>query len=116
MSAVYAMARRIDDIGDGALSARQKSQELTRIGRDLHNVSSCRDDPVLVALADSAARLPLPLDAFDELIAGCEMDVAGRKYGDFDGLVEYCRRVAGSVGRMSLGIYAPHDGSCASTR
>ncbi len=109
MSAVYAMARRIDDIGDGSLPALQKSRELAQIGTDLHNVHAHNDDPVLVALADSAGRLPLPLDAFDELIAGCQMDVVGREYGEFDDLVEYCRCVAGSVGRMSLGIYEPED-------
>ena len=114
MSAVYAMARRIDDIGDGPLPTLQRSRELAQIGADLHNLHSgdgrsSNDDPVLIALADSADRLPLPLDAFDELIAGCQMDVVGREYDVFDDLVEYCRCVAGSVGRMSLGIYEPDD-------
>ncbi|PRZ41084.1 farnesyl-diphosphate farnesyltransferase [Antricoccus suffuscus] len=109
MSAVYAMARRIDDIGDGTLPALQKSRELAQIGADLHDLHSTADDPVLVALADSADRLPLPLEAFDDLIAGCQMDVVGREYGNFDDLVEYCRCVAGSVGRMSLGIYNAPD-------
>ena len=30
---------------------------------------------------------------------------SGRRYATFDELVEYCRRVAGSVGRLSLAIY-----------
>ena len=46
-----------------------------------------------------------PLDAFDELIDGCELDVRGTGYETFDDLVGYCRLVAGSVGRLSLGVF-----------
>ena len=44
------------------------------------------DDPVLVALADAAHRLPIPLDAFGELVDGCEMDVRGEVYDSLDDL------------------------------
>ncbi|HEY3811539.1 MAG TPA: squalene/phytoene synthase family protein, partial [Acidimicrobiales bacterium] len=70
---------------------------------------SAGDDPVLVAVADAARRFPLPLGAFDELIDGCEMDVHGTDYQTFDDLVGYCRRVAGSIGRLSLGVYGTAD-------
>jgi phytoene synthase len=33
------------------------------------------------------------------------MDVTGRTYATFDDLVEYCRCVAGSVGRLCLGVF-----------
>jgi phytoene synthase len=35
------------------------------------------------------------------------MDVAGRNYDTIDELVEYCRCVAGSIGRLSLGVFDP---------
>jgi phytoene synthase len=35
------------------------------------------------------------------------MDVNGRSYESFEDLVDYCRCVAGSVGRLSLGVFNP---------
>jgi phytoene synthase len=107
LSAVYAFARRIDDIGDGELPPPRKLEQLAAARRQLAEPAAYPDDPVLVALADSARRLPIPLAAFGELIDGCEMDVTGREYGDLDDLIGYCRCVAGSIGRLSLGVFAP---------
>lgn len=109
LSAVYAMARRIDDIGDGTLPPEQKSERLAAVRKELHSLGAPQDDPVLVALADAAERLPIPVEAFDELVDGCEADVAGRHYDTIDDLVGYCRCVAGSVGRLSVGVYTPRD-------
>src|SRR5205085_1238251 len=62
-------------------------------------------EPVLVALNDAAARMNLPLEAFDELIDGCRADVLGTRYRTFDELHGYCRCVAGSIGRLSLAVF-----------
>ncbi len=107
LSAVYAVARRIDDIGDGDLPADEKLRQLAlaRVGSTAPGEHL--DDPVLLALDDAACRLPIPLDAFGELVDGCEMDVTGRSYDDLDQLVGYCRCVAGSIGRLSLGVFDP---------
>jgi phytoene synthase len=107
LSAVYAFARRIDDIGDGSLPDAQKLEMLAEARAAAARPEAHPDDPVLVALSDAAAHLPIPLAAFGELVDGCEMDVSGRRYGDLDELVEYCRCVAGSIGRLSLGVFAP---------
>jgi phytoene synthase len=114
MSALYAMARRIDDVGDGNAPAEQKLTDLASIRKDLAAIASgsdtqAEDDPVLVALADSARRFALPMTALDELVDGCEMDVIGATYRTFDDLVGYCRRVAGTVGRLSLAVYGSSD-------
>jgi phytoene synthase len=110
MSAVYAMARRIDDIGDGDQPAEVRSLALDGVADQLRHLDRPEDeDPVLMALADAARTLPLPLDAFGDLIEGCRSDVEGRQYGDFDEVVGYCRLVAGSIGRLSVGVYAPPD-------
>ena len=104
MCAVYAFARRVDDIGDGSLGqdeklSRLQAQERVLAGRETDS------DPVMVALSDAATRFALPLGALGELIEGVRMDVRGVTYESFDELVPYCRRVAGSIGRCSLAIF-----------
>jgi phytoene/squalene synthetase len=119
MCAVYAFARRIDDIGDGSLPAPRKLELLSgqaaalallpggvpRAGADRTN----EDDPVLVALADTYVRFEVPTDAMPALIAGVTMDVEGIAYETFGDLVLYCRRVAGAIGRACLAIFALRD-------
>lgn len=107
MTAIYATARRIDDIGDGSLPAPRKRELLHGTAEELHRIDVEPTDAVMIALADAAARLPIPMNAFDELIEGCLADVDGRTYDTFDDLVWYCRRVAGAVGRLSVGVYDP---------
>lgn len=107
LSAVYAMARRIDDIGDGSLPAPEKLRLLAEVRAGTTEPAERHNDLVMLALDDVAQRLPIPLAAFGELVDGCEMDVNGRSYDSFDDLVGYCRCVAGSVGRLSLGVFDP---------
>src|SRR4051812_5341170 len=96
MSAVYAMARRIDDIGDGALPADRKLDALDAVRASIKDLSR-PDDPVLVALADVVDRYAIPIDELGLLIDGCELDVRGGGFATFDDLVDYCRLVAGSI-------------------
>jgi phytoene synthase len=109
MSAVYALARRIDDVGDGALPSDVKRARLDGLRADIAALRDGRPadraDPVLVAVADAAARYGLPLEAFSELIDGCAADVAGATYESFAQLVAYCRHVAGTIGRLSLAVF-----------
>jgi phytoene synthase len=123
MCAVYAFARRIDDIGDGGLAREEKLRRLGEEERGLAELMAAapplapapaRDrapgeglasDPVMVALADARARFALPPAALGELIEGVRMDVVGVDYERFEDLVPYCRRVAGSVGRLCLAIF-----------
>jgi 15-cis-phytoene synthase len=114
MSALYALARRVDDIGDGDLPAGRKAELLggTRALLDAVRAGEVQQDdvdPVKVALADAATRFPVPLDAFDELIDGVEMDLRGAEYATFEELRTYCRCVAGSIGRLSLGVFGCAD-------
>jgi phytoene synthase len=108
MCAVYALARRIDDVGDEPAPEDEKRAGLEALRRVLCELDTTTD-PVLIAVADAARRFPIPLGAFTELVDGVamdlEMDLTGRRYADFDELVTYCRRVAGSVGRLCLGVF-----------
>ena len=130
LAAVYAYARRIDDIGDGDLPAEEKTAQLEAARQQVRalvarvngaarmngavegdalaeaeEVTLDDSDPVLVALTDVGARFHPPLEAFEELIDGCLADVNQVTYKTFDDLLWYCRCVAGSIGRLSLGIY-----------
>ncbi|MDA8292362.1 MAG: presqualene diphosphate synthase HpnD [Actinomycetota bacterium] len=116
MSALYAFARRVDDVGDGAGSAADKLEALAKVRAQIDSVeqgSPRQDDPVLVALSDSARRYPIPLEALRELVTGCEMDCRQQRYETFDDLVVYCRCVAGSIGRLSLSVFGSSDDSVA---
>jgi 15-cis-phytoene synthase len=116
LSAVYAFARRIDDIGDGDLPRDDKLTALAEARRQVSELSdgaAVPQDPVLLALADAASRFAIPLPAFGELIDGCEADVRGTVYRTFDELEHYCRCVAGSIGRLSLGVFGSADPAAA---
>ena len=112
MSAVYAFARRVDDIGDGDLGTGAKLAALAAERESLAVVAGgggAVDDPVTVALAHAQRRYDLPLDALTLLIDGVELDVRETRYESFDELVLYCRAVAGSIGRLCLAIF--NDGA-----
>ncbi|MFR9801402.1 squalene/phytoene synthase family protein [Pseudonocardia sp. RS010] len=132
LSAVYALARRIDDIGDGdfdppggttglssAGSFEDKTAALAEVRasiRAMREQAPDPSDPVLVGVADAARRYPIPLGAFEELVDGVEADARmdhdaalggepARPHTTFDDMTVYCRQVAGSVGRLCLGIF-----------
>jgi len=106
MCAVYAFARRVDDIGDGTLAREEKLRRLDGEALAIAALDAPTGaDQVMVALADAQRRFPLPGDALRELIEGVRMDVAGTAYESFEELVVYCRRVAGGIGRLCLAIF-----------
>jgi phytoene synthase len=122
MSAVYAFARRVDDIGDGSdersakLAALDKTREtLAAVAYGAVGTPGARNgwcgDPVAVGLSDARARFNLPLEALELLIDGVELDVRGTQYRTFDELVVYCRDVAGTIGRLCLAIFTAGDGN-----
>ena len=106
--AVYALARRIDDVADGDLTDDDKLAALAQLRSELAHIDAS-EEPVLVAVADAAHRFPIPLDAFGDLVDGAEIDVRGTEYETFAELERYCRRVAGSIGRLALGVFDCSD-------
>lgn len=119
MCAVYAFARRVDDIGDSVLDSDPTTHpQHSDPGAQLAALAAERamlatlddgggfDDPVRTALAHSVAHYRLPVDALEFLVEGVELDVRGSEYETFEELVGYCRRVAGSVGRLCVAIFS----------
>jgi phytoene synthase len=56
-------------------------------------------------LAQTIERFSLPRYAFDEIIAGCAMDLDVTTYPDLPALERYCYRVASCVGILCIGIF-----------
>ena len=118
LSAVYAYARRIDDIGDGTMRPEDKLVALDAVRAQIRSLDreasqDLAGDQVLIALRDAAARFPIPVADFGELVDGCEADVRGTSYATFTDLRYYCRCVAGSIGRLSLGVFGSSDWAAA---
>jgi phytoene synthase len=123
LCAVYALARRIDDLGDERGETAAKQAALADLRARLATLADTEDDdPVLAAVADASRRFPIPLGAFDELVDGVEADVTAddehtrtgapsAPYRTFDDLLWYCRCVAGSVGRLCLGVFGTRPGA-----
>lgn len=108
VAAVYAFARRVDDIADDPdLADADKREQLealrARLGGDPGG------EAMLVALADARRRYPIPEQALHDLIDGGLMDTERRRYANFDDLLGYCRRVAGSVGVACVAVYGAEE-------
>jgi phytoene synthase len=110
--AIYAVARRIDDIADGPLPPDEQLARLDAARDTLAHIAET-DDPVFGALADAARRFPIPLSAVGDLVDGAEMDVRGTSFATFAELERYCRCVAGSIGRLSLGVFETSERAAA---
>ena len=118
MAALYAFARYIDDIGDGNDPPEEKLSQLASLreitleiagigsGTEPYHLPAPADLEAIIAGVTYAAReFPIPVEAFEEIIAGCEEDSRQTSYQTIDDTVRYCRLVAGSVGRLSLGVF-----------
>jgi 15-cis-phytoene synthase len=106
IAAIYAFARRVDDIADGALPNDEKRAGLEQLHADLDASPS---DPVLVALADARSRYPIPPGSLHDLVDGGLQDTVQQRYADFEELLGYCKRVAGAVGVSCIGVYGSDD-------
>jgi 15-cis-phytoene synthase len=109
IEAVYAFARRGDDISDGGLLPARAAEELALYRSDL---ASCytdgttqRNDPALNALAETIQRFKIPRKCFEDLTLGLEMDLKGTHYRTAEDLLLYCYRVAGTIGLISMEIF-----------
>mgnify|MGYP000952879436 CR=1 FL=1 len=62
-------------------------------------------DPVMTALADTAAKFAIPYTYFYEVLEGVEMDLVWKRYKNFDELRRYCYKVASIIGLISIQIF-----------
>jgi 15-cis-phytoene synthase len=111
VAALYAFARRVDDIADdGSMAAEERRSRLESCRAAVEGLPESRDgDLVLVALADAVARYEIPRQALFDLVDGGLMDVDRTRYESWEELREYCRRVAGAVGIACAAVYGPSE-------
>jgi phytoene synthase len=112
ISAIYAFARRVDDIADGELPAEQKRERLQRLRAAL---DAAPEDAMFVALDDARSRYSIPAAALHDLVDGGLQDTEQDRYADFADLDAYCRRVAGAVGVACVAVYGSDDVERAAT-
>ncbi len=100
--AVYAFCRAVDDIADGAVPESEKRRFLAGWRRKL----AAPDCALSRELALTRENFAVPVAECEAMVAGMETDAADRvRLADEAALDLYCRRVAGSVGAMSVRIF-----------
>lgn len=93
VAALYAFARELDDVVDGAIDLDLARTKLDWWRREVTQTrAGTPQHPVMLALAPAVRRYGLPHDGLAELIDGAEMDLAQNRYLDFNALQRYCHR------------------------
>src|SRR5208337_4670433 len=109
IEAVYAFARRGDDIVDSGLAPDEAARQIARYRQALEACygewGAAFEDPELAALAASIRKFKIPRQPFEDLILGLEMDLLGAQYETFEDLSRYCYRVASTIGLIAIEIF-----------
>jgi phytoene synthase len=106
IAAIYAFARRVDDIADGGLPPEERRARLEELRAALDAEPA---EPVFVALRDARDRFGIPREPLAALVDGGLQDIEQSTYADFDDLRGYCEKVAGAVGLACVPVYGSDD-------
>jgi len=106
IEAVYAFARRGDDVADSGLEPEAAGREIARYRQALDECYAGKGETrELRALAETVERFRIPRQPFEELILGLEMDLRTARYETFEDLALYCYRVASTIGLIAIEIF-----------
>ena len=107
---IYAFCRFCDDIADGEEDVDEKLIQINRVRKNLERVGFYNfQEPVYVALSDVINQFNIPVEYFDSLLSGMEMDLFKSRYNNFSELEEYCYRAASVVGLMCIHVFGFKD-------
>jgi len=108
MSALYAFARATDDIvdeGDLSRDEREKAIKRWRSAFLAAAEDGDGDDPILRAIGRTIDRYGLPVHELLALVDACRRDLYKSRYETMHETLDYCRKVAGTVGLNMLSIF-----------
>jgi 15-cis-phytoene synthase len=106
--ALYAFCRVVDDCVDE--EGGEGEAGLSRWLAEAHRAYAGRPETELGReLAEAVARFPIPRACFEDVVAGCRMDLTTHRYATFADLRVYCERVASAVGLASIEIFGYED-------
>jgi len=108
--AIYVWCRRTDELVDGPNASHITPEALDQWEARLEGIFEGRPRDVIdAALCDAVSRYPVDIQPFRDMVDGMRMDLVKPRYETFDELYEYCYRVAGTVGLMSMPIMGTDD-------
>ncbi len=104
MYAIYSFCRAVDDIADDPGKTCDKLRALDEWRERVRHLYSGQPQcPVTQALAEPVERFRLPQEEFHLVIDGVAIDAAQTvRMQDIEALLDYCRKVAGAVGMLSI--------------
>jgi phytoene synthase len=102
--ALYSFCRVVDDCVDEPDGEGQAG--LDRWLAEVHRCYAGQPStPLGRELAEALLLFPIPRQSFEDIVAGCRMDLTTRRYARFEDLLVYCRRVASAVGLAAIEIF-----------
>ncbi|OGR82570.1 MAG: squalene synthase HpnC [Elusimicrobia bacterium RIFCSPHIGHO2_01_FULL_64_10] len=115
--AIYAFARTADDFADEGRRPGESPAELQKRldlldDWEFNLIKASRgeaDRPAFIALAETLARLEIPVQLLKDLLEAYRMDVRKNRYKDFEEVFHYCRHSANPVGRLVLRTFGYKD-------
>ena len=106
ITALYAFCREVDDIVDETSDPDVARTKLAWWRQEIGNIfAGTAQHPVARALQPVVAAYALREAQLQTVIDGMAMDLDQNRYLDFTALEQYCHRVAGVVGLMSVEIF-----------
>jgi len=110
VAAIYAFARRADDVADSAAPHGERLEGLDRIEEALlAALEGSPRGPILTALADAVERHRLPVEPFLDLLAAFRRDARDETFATWADLLSYCRGSANTIGRLVLALHEIED-------
>ena len=107
MRVFYAFCRIVDDLADEpGLPVEVRRAGLLAWAEALEGEPKTQEEPPLArALRDVLSRHGVPAHWALEVVRGCQMDLSGTRYRNWEELRRYCYRVASAVGLVSARIF-----------
>ncbi len=104
--AIYAFARRADDIADEDFFEADRIPALEAWEALLiESIQGRVNHPIFIALKESLRRFDLPVQLFKDLLTAFKMDVTIKRHAQFKDLLFYCHHSANPVGRLILLLF-----------